>query len=258
MSLGSVFLPAFRKNALAANTRLLPRILEGEAGAAEVQDFCRNYRVAAICSLLLAASAEDFHRFLRKSAAAFAFYSARKSPAFTLPRALAPAMDALACGDFEAAATIFQQVGDTWDPGTEYEEDFLYARFLGAHFFGAPDPARDAGWVDRYAELVGTRDDARLSVLRAFLAGDAERFEQGLEQLLSERARRYQRLAAKQAIPLWESSTEGYISIEGLALLALAERKGLHTRTDYLHVPALVRLPATRTGTRADWRQPLD
>ncbi|RYZ39808.1 MAG: hypothetical protein EOO71_18590 [Myxococcaceae bacterium] len=258
MSLGSIFLPAFRKNALAANTRLLPRILEGEAGATEAQDFCRNYRVAAICSLLLAAAAKDFHHFLRKSAGAFVFYSARKVPAFTLVRALAPAMDALACGDSEAAATIFQQVGDTWDPSTEYEEDFLYARFLGSHFFGAPDPARDAGWLDRYAELVGPAKDARLSVLRAFHEGDAERFEQGLEQLLSERARRYQRLAAKDAIPLWESSTEGYISIEGLALVALAERKGLLTRSDYLHVPALVRLPAPLPDAAADWRQPSD
>jgi hypothetical protein len=63
----------------------------------------------------------------------------------------------------------------------------------------------------------------------------------------------WQRLAAKEAIPLWESSTEGYINVEGLALVALAERKGFKTRSDYLHVPSLARLPPPVEEGPADW-----
>jgi hypothetical protein len=107
--------------------------------------------------------------------------------------------------------------------------------------------------VDRYVELVGSGEEPRLVILQAFLGNDAARFEQGLESLLAARAARYQRLAAREAIPRWEVATEGCVSIEGLALAALAERKGFRTCRDYLHVPSLGRLPAPTSAAPSSW-----
>jgi hypothetical protein len=37
-----------------------------------------------------------------------------------------------------------------------------------------------------------------------------------------------------------------HISIEGLALLRIADRRGIRTESDYLYCPSLARLPASR------------
>jgi hypothetical protein len=37
--------------------------------------------------------------------------------------------------------------------------------------------------------------------------------------------------------------TERYVSVEGLALLRLAERRGLAVQADYLFLPSLARVP---------------
>ncbi|HYO55247.1 Imm49 family immunity protein [Archangium sp.] len=253
MTVASTFLPVFRKNALYENERLVPMVRTGKARASEVLELCRNYRVAGICSLLMSASASESHHFLRKSTAAFAWCTAQGTPAFTLVRVLAPLLDALCTGDIPTARDIARQVGSVWDSRSEYEEDFLYARFLCSHFLGLSEETPEASLVDRYAQLVGQGEDPRLLLVKSFLERDEALFGQGLEALLSERAARYQRLAAKEAIPLWESSTEGYVCVEGLALVALAERKGFKTRSDYLHVPSLARLPAPAEKGSADW-----
>ncbi|MFY0527778.1 Imm49 family immunity protein [Archangium gephyra] len=257
MTLASTFLPVFRKNALYENAQKIPAVRAGRASAAEVFELCRNYRVAGICSLLMSASAREFHHFLRKSASALAFCTSRGTPAFTQVRALPLLLDALCCGEVQVAEAFARKTGATWDSRSEYEEDFLYASFLCSHFLLPPDVARDAELVDRYVGLVGSGEEPRLVIVQAFLGNDGALFEQGLESLLAARAARYQRLAAREAIPRWEAATEGCVCIEGLALVALAESKGFRTRRDYLHVPSLVRLPAPPSAAPSSWEDVL-
>lgn len=253
MTVASTFLPVFRKNALYENEHLVATVRTGKARPSEVLELCRNYRVAGICSLLMSASASEFHHFLRKSTAAFAWCTAQGAPVFTLVRALPPLLDALCIGDIPKAGDIARRVGGTWDSRSEYEEDFLYACFLCSHFLGLSGGPSEPGLVERYARLIGQGEDPRLILMKSFLKQDEALFEQGLESLLAEQAARYQRLAAKEAVPLWESSTMGYVNVEGLALVALAERKGFKTRSDYLHVPSLARLPCPAEEGSADW-----
>jgi hypothetical protein len=253
MTLASRFLPVFRKNALYENAQKIAAVRAGTASAADVAELCRNYRVAGICSLLMSASAPEFHHFLRKSASALAFCTARGAPLFTRVRALPLLLDALCCGEFQVAEDFARKGGAAWDSRSEYEEDFLYASFLCSHFLLPPDAARDRELLERYADLGGSAEEPRLTVVQAFLEDDSTRFEQGLEALLAARAARYQRLAAREAIPRWEAATEGCVSIEGLALVALAERKGFSTRSDYLHVPSLARLPAPPSAVPSSW-----
>jgi hypothetical protein len=253
MTAATTFLPVFRKNALYENEQRIPKLRAGEVSATDVLQVCRNYRVAGICSLLLSASTDDFHRFLSKSSAAFAWCTARRVPSFTLVRALPPLLDALCRGESSTAATIANHVGASWDSSSEYEEDFLYARFLCSHFLEPSDSKRDEYIVSRYSLIVGDSEDPRLAVMNSFVQQDEVLFEQGLETLLAKRAARYQRLAAKESLPLWEVATEGCVSIEGLALVALAERKGFRTRADYLHVPAIARLQASIQSSPVNW-----
>lgn len=253
MTTASTFLPVFLKNALYENEHLVPMVRAGKASSAEALGLCRNYRTAGICSLLMSASAAKFHHFLRKSAAAFVFCTADTSRRFTLTRSLPPLLDALCSGEFQLAATIARQVGATWDSSAEYEEDFLYTSFLCSHFLQTPASSRDEALVDRYGELVGEGVEPRLMLLTSFLRQDENLFGQGLEMLLAARDARYKRLAAKGAVPLWELATEGFVSIEGLALVALAERKGFQTSSDYLHVPSLARRPAPVPTGSISW-----
>jgi hypothetical protein len=255
MTVASTFLPVFRKNALHENERLVPLLSSGSGLPADALALCLHYRVAAVSSLLLSASADDFHRHLRKSAMAFTWYTASHATGISLARALPPILDALCTGDMGPATAIARQVGPHyWDSRSEYEEDFLYARFLCLHFLESSDTDEELRLVERYASLVGTSEEPRLTLIKAFVGADEHLFEQGLEQLLTERNARYQRLAAKEQVPLWELATVGAVSIEGLALVALAERVGFRTRSDYLHVPSLARLPAPPLGRPVDWQ----
>ncbi|RYD85688.1 MAG: hypothetical protein EOP84_01630 [Verrucomicrobiaceae bacterium] len=253
MTPASFFLPVFRKNALYENERKIPTVRAGTASAADILEVCRNYRVAGICSLLMSASALEFHHFLRKSGAVLDFYLSAGVPAFTRVRALPLLLDALCGGEFQLAETFARKLGVDWDSRSEYEEDFLYVSFLCSHFLLPPDGVRDLALAERYAALVGDAEEARLVLVQAFLGNDGAMFERGLEALLAARAARYQRLADGDAVPRWEIATEGCVSIEGLALVALAERKGFPTRRDYLHVPSLVRLPAPPLAGPISW-----
>lgn len=52
-----------------------------------------------------------------------------------------------------------------------------------------------------------------------------------------------------------ESSTEGNLSVEGLALVRLAEHKGLKTERDYLHVPSTARKGGRIAFSPDGWRR---
>ena len=123
MTTASTFLPVFRKNALYENEQKIPAVRAGNASAADVVELCRNYRVAGICSLLMSASASEFHHFLRKSAAALEFCTSRGAPAFNRVRALPLLLDALCCGEFQVAEAFARKTGAAWDARSEYERE---------------------------------------------------------------------------------------------------------------------------------------
>jgi hypothetical protein len=55
---------------------------------------------------------------------------------------------------------------------------------------------------------------------------------------------------------LEDSATESAISCEALALVKLAEMRGIRIQEEYLYIPSLIR-SKTPLGLDVDWRFPL-
>jgi hypothetical protein len=99
----------------------------------------------------------------------------------------------------------------------------------------------------RWTKVLEGAPDARLDVSRALFTRDSNAFDQAVQEYLESVKRHYARLEQKELLLDEEIATEGKVSIEGLALVTLAQRLGLTTRPDYLFVPslALPRAPLT-------------
>ncbi len=254
--MASKLLPVHMSSARYQNERILDTLSNGRPPShRRVLTFCRNYRILAIGSLLLYAEPDPFKRYLHKSGRAY-LHLTQAMPDRHKPTSRAlPFFDAVVALDLDGAAAIAASASPTRNPDLEYDEDFLYVRFLMKHFFASPTPGEEHVLLTRYERaLEGTRDD-RLALCKALVDGDAAAFDEALALVLEERADRAQRLADDERLEPEVWATEAQVSIEGLALVILAERAGLETRRDYLLVPSLAREGGPAPADPDAWRQ---
>ncbi|MBE4748076.1 immunity 49 family protein [Corallococcus sp. ZKHCc1 1396] len=237
--MASKFLSVFIDNALGENEELLPAFLAGRGGMKEALRFSQNFRIAGIGSLLMSGSPAHFHECLHASARAFAHF-ARSSPGANLTSRSQPFFDAVACGDTEAARVIARLAPRACDRNREYEEDFLFVRFLMDHCFLDMDWRDGKAQLERYEEVLAGSLDVRLDVCQALAAAaDGARFDEALTRMMEARELRFQRLGEKETVAEEVLATEGYVSVEGLALVRLAVSKGLHPQEDFLFIPSV-------------------
>jgi hypothetical protein len=250
--LSSKFLPSIGLNALYDGADLFPVILGGTANLRETLRFCKSLRRRAICDLLALGSAARLHLYLHKSGRAFLQFLQRASDDDKVTSRADPFFDAISALDLDCARDQSRASRHTWNATLEYEDDFLYVRFLMARFFLDAPPVDLQAILARYEAVVDGAPDPRLSVCKAFLIGDAEQFDAGLTELLDAREAQLKKLHGRGGTSDEEMATEGKISIEGLALTRLADLLGLATRTDYLFVPSLARSTPRQTFSASD------
>jgi immunity protein 49 of polymorphic toxin system len=95
--------------------------------------------------------------------------------------------------------------------------------------------------LKRYEQILEDSPDPRLPVLWALLEADRPRFNKALTVMMEEREVRYRKLAEQEVLDESVLATEGYLSVEGLALARLAESSGLQPLEDYLFIPSVAR-----------------
>ncbi|NMO18353.1 immunity 49 family protein [Pyxidicoccus fallax] len=250
----SKFLPVLVSNARYQNAKLLEAVERGAAPFPQLLSFCGNHRVMGIGALLLLCDTESFLSHLYKSGRAFLHYLRTPGAGAPVCGKSQPFFDAIAALDWEGARELAFHLSQAGKTDVEYEEDFLFVQFLARHAL-LEQPAEEArGLLTRYeAALQGTLD-ARLGVCRALLEKDAKAFNEALEEFLSEREAHYRRLKKKERIALEQWATEAQVSVEGLALLRLAERAGLESRRDHLFIPSLARGRVRPPDEPDSWR----
>jgi hypothetical protein len=251
-------LPIHIRNALKENRDVLPRALAGQLSFRGMLAFCGNFRIAGIATLFLTGLPEGLHRRLHRSGRAFLHYLQQvPEDALRTSQAL-PFFDALGAGDFDGAAGIARRSRRTWAQDVEYEEDFLFVEFLMQHFFLDAGPAQGEALLERYEKALQGAEDIRLELCRALLHSQEENFNQSLERFLSERRDRLEELSEGRTVADELLATEWSFSVEGLALVRLAERKSIPTEVEYLHVPSIAReLPPGPLPADA-WTRPME
>lgn len=249
----SEFLPIIIKNALEENGEVLPSVLQGKIDLAGILAFCGNFRAAGIAALFLGADTERFQQLLQCSGRAFAHFLGIVDEQVKQTSKSLPFFDAVASGDFEGAELLARRSRRSWAQGEEYEEDFLFVEFCMQWFFlGAPLLECEA-LLGRYEAALQGAEDSRLPICRSLLAGDSQAFNSALELFLAERSARVETLAMNDRLSEEERATSGNLSVEGLALLRFAERRGMEVERDYLHVPSTARGGGERSFLPDAW-----
>ena len=207
----------------------------------------------AICHLLEAGDVGKFRDDLARSAFARRYFLSRsEQQGNTDDRRLALSrteafFDALAAGHGLLAREIARLSGQTWRPEWEYREDFLYFLFLHQvviepSWLGGPE---SLAILDELEKMAEGSDRLRAAVLRALAARTADAFSTALAALITEqRAKtdaRKERLAEPD-IPTFLLWPRSFISIEGLALIAIARALRMEVAGDIPLTPAVARM----------------
>jgi hypothetical protein len=215
---------------------------------------CRSIRVAGCFALLIDADALLFSQSLQVSGRCFAHFLGLVSDGVPVVSRAVPFLDALACGDFDTARAISQSITAVWMPELEYREDFLFFQFLFECLFRARDEDRCRELLSEYEQVLQGNADGRLNVARALLERDAAAFGEALQQLTQQHRDYHARMRASGGLPEGQLLSEGKVFIEGLALVRVAESRGLACDDEYPLIPSLIRGDFSAAFAPEAWR----
>lgn len=209
----------------------------------------RRYRAAAISVLLAGADRETFMHRLQQSALARKNYlqevAQERLPKsrFTCASLLEPYFDALIAGQSALAADIADLSPGEWNEDDEFEDDFCYAHFLFS-YLGNGYQADDTctALLKRFETALEGGKSYRLKVCQALCDADDDAFGEGLLAMHDEWQTFYKEKAKRLPWKDWVFLTEKALFMEGLGLLAVADRAGLNTEPEYPHMPSIARL----------------
>lgn len=234
---------------------LLPEVLEGSLSENDVIYFCGLYRRFGISKLLFSGAPDEFYQELFKAGRAYLDYIRRVGRDAVLTSKGAPFFDAVACNDLAGAGKIAEAVNPRWREGEEYEEDFLYVRFLMQRFFLDADATALEQGLARYEEVLDGQTDPRLELSRAILATEERAFDQALSVLLSNEQARLQGMVEGEKLDPDDASTVARVSVEGVALVRLGEQLGFGSLSEYPLVPDVARMFSRAVHPAPDsWR----
>jgi hypothetical protein len=228
----------------------------------ELENLSSYFQGLAITHLLRGADVDEFKLYLTRSGYARRYFLRRSAqegntddPHLALGRTEA-FLDAVVAGQMILAREIVRMSGDTWHPAWEYEDDFYYFLFLHriANGLDSADEPKLGEILARFETALEGGKSFRLNVCRAILGHDGEAFREGLFALMEQRKeellnlRELMRQVEPKSCVCWAQS---FVSIEGLALMRLAELAGLPALdpdTEPPLCPALGRIEAADTA----------
>jgi hypothetical protein len=209
-----------------------------------------KFRTLAIIQLLTEGSTDLFLHNLMRSGRARETYLKRILHA-RLPddhhRASGryrPLLDAIAANHLVGARHITQLVPSHFRAWHEYEDDYCYAQLLARLISDQPVPEAELeALLQQFDAWLDGVIDARYLVCHALVERDQAAFEAAFEDILLAHEMAIEADNARHRHEDDEFRAEKLVSIEGLALLRIAELRGLQTATHYRYCPSLARLP---------------
>ncbi|MFY0562744.1 Imm49 family immunity protein [Archangium lansingense] len=178
---------------------------------------------------------------MSKSAWAFHFYLEGSEEPAKATSQCEPFFDAIACDDLGAARAIAERSRTTWNADEEYEEDFLYARFLMDRFALGAGQAHLEGLLRRYEQLLAGGEDSRLELCRALLEGNQKLFDETLDRLIDDRKRESEKKMKSGRVSPNDAATVFHLWMELLALLRFARQAKLMLARNYPLAPSVAR-----------------
>ncbi len=249
--------PLVIKNAGIAIEDGLAAVVRRQVRQPQVDAYCGMYRRSGISKLLLTGRPQLLFDDLARSARVLVHFLDGASEAAKVTSASHPFLDAVACGDDAAARDIARLSRTTPNPEDEYEDDFLWFRFLMDRFaLGAAATTLDA-LLARWSTLAADGDDPRLAFCRAIVAKDPHLLDDAIDGLAAARQAELREARDAGALPPDEAASTAKVWVDLVALLHLAESIGLPTAGCVPMAPPLARRRELARLPPADaWRRP--
>lgn len=217
--------------------RSMPYFLESRP-AAGMGRYCAtlsgHFQALAICHFIANFDLAEFGIHLRRSACIWRFFlelsgeERNRHDRFLALSMTEAFFDALVSGNRPLAMDISAMSGAEWNPEWESGAEFHYFRFL--HLLLLDPRGSDADQIEallRISRACAGRPTPRLSAGWALMDGDAKAFRESLEAMLD--AKRDRDRARMRDLPPGDLLTGpgSLLSLEGLALMRLAQLRGL-------------------------------
>lgn len=252
--MSSSFLSTYIDNANLFLADAVPALVQDRSSRELASTVAYYYRQRGLCRVFFEGSAVGYHKSGIESSSAYLYYLGQAADEEKLLSDSAAFFDAINTGIFDVCRQYVSLAQTGWKRDYEYEDDYLYALFLMNHFFSDSTEQDDALILERYDAALEGGQDTRLNLCRAFLDHDEILFQEALEDFLEERQDRIEGLIKKNAMRESEWSWARYISIEGLALVRLAESKSFEVARHLSQIPELFRPVPTRPFDSDAWR----
>lgn len=154
-----------------------------------------------------------------------------------------PLLNGIAANDFGVASRIIDLSPTEYQADAEYQDDYCYAQLLHQLVADTATEESTASLLEDLENILGGEATSRMEVSRALVLRDQELFDEAFEALLDERE--LEIIAAKERGQIENPGNlaQRQVFIEGLALLQLAEKRGLVTLSDYRFCPGIARSP---------------
>jgi Immunity protein 49 len=220
----------------------------GELGSLSLA-ISAKFRVMAIMVLLVNADSDRFyHNLIRSGIARETYLKRLKNEGVDKAHHLAsgryqPLLDVIAAGDFGLARNIVELLPTEWQKGHEYEDDYCYAQILHRLVQETPPEEEFAPLLEQFEVYLDGEESARLHVCRALVGRNQEAFDEAFEMLLNEQDAKIAADRERGQMEDPEIVAQRQVFVEGLAILRLAERRGLTTQAEYQYCPSLARVP---------------
>jgi hypothetical protein len=242
-------------------SELLPRVLysaPGEALGEAYLEICLFYRRLGICVLLTRLNVGGFANELAKAGKAYEHFVSHSSDAdaeYVCTSRATPYFDMLAAGDIATARRIEAIAPRTWEREHEFEDEFLYMRFLMDLVSSNSSPIDRDPMIERMQKLPDL-SPGKLAICEALHAAEDQAFEEAMELMLEERA---EDVAEARSLPIPSEAyfleTEAFIFVEGIAIVRLARLIGIRTHHEYPGIPSQVfTMDTLPRGSRVEWR----
>jgi hypothetical protein len=230
-------------------------ILSGHPPVERIGELCdelySNYRILAVCAVLLDGDTDSFYHTLAKSGHVRAYFLARcqAMPEWRNPYGATgngnAFFDVVAAHHFELAQEIVALSPKLWWEGEEYEDDFCFVFFF--HLLVQNDSNKRhelRATLEQFEASLQGEESAKLKICHALFENDQDAFDGAFEVFLDEReaelAEEREKFFPDERIVY---RTRSRIYIEALAILNIANSIGLKTESEYRYCPLLARLP---------------
>jgi hypothetical protein len=149
---------------------------------------------------------------------------------------------ALAAGDLKAARRIAELSPHSHFSDIEYEDDFLFFHFMHRSLLEPENHEALNRLLARWDVVLEGGDSGYRDVCRSLLRTNRE-FEEGFDSLIHFRQIQLNEYKERISCDREMFAAEGQIFVEGLAVLRIAELKGLKISGEYPLIPEISRVP---------------